>query len=308
MKRIALAGFTLVFIAVAASSCKKDRIEADDLAAMCSNQADDDARLSDEFDALSMDATRVVEAAPILAGARVDWQDLCDATVSYDTLGTNRTVTIAYNGTNCIGNRTRVGNVVITMPLGVQWSSPGATMTVDIQNLVITRLSDGKTITLNGMKTVTNVTGGLVHNLSSAGSITHTVYGNDLSITFDNGSEWHWNVARQRVFTYDDGVVVTVTGLQSNGGVTGIAEWGINRHGDAFETAIVEPLVIREDCDFRITAGKKLHHVGQRYVTVTLGLDANGNPTSCPGFGNPYYLKAEWNDPQGNYHFVMKPY
>lgn len=274
----------------------------------CTNQADDNARLSDEFDALSMDATRVVEAAPILSGMRIDWLDFCDATVSYDTLGTNRTVTIVYNGTTCIGNRTRVGAVVITMPLGVQWSNAGATMTIDIQNLVITRLSDNKSITLNGVKTVTNVTGGLVHDLSGAASITHTVYGNDLSITFDNGSQRLWNVARQRVFTYDDGVMISVTGLHSNGSVTGVAEWGINRHGDLFETLIVEPLVIREACDYRITSGQKIHHVGQRVITVTLGLDANGNPTTCPGIGNPYYLKAEWNDPQGNYHFVLKPY
>lgn len=295
-------------ISFALTSCKKDHIETDDLATICKNQADDESRLSDEFDAISMDATRVVEAAPILAGARVDWQDLCDATVAYDTLGSNRTVTITYNGTNCIGNRTREGVVVIIMPLGVQWSNAGATMTINIQNLVITRLSDGKTITLNGTKTVTNVTGGLVENLSGAGTITHTVYGNDLSITFDNGSERLWNVARQRVFTYDDGIVITVTGLHDNGTSTGIAEWGTNRHGHLFETTIVDPLVIRQDCDFRLTSGKKIHEVGPRVVTVTFGLDASGNATACPGFGNPYYLKAEWNDPQGNYHFVLKPY
>jgi hypothetical protein len=232
----------------------------------------------------------------------------CDATVAYDTLGTNRTVTITYNGVNCQGTRTREGVVTMTLPLGTHWSDAGAVLTVHIDSLHITRLSDNKSITINGTHVLTNVTGGLVHNLSSSGEIKHTNYSDDMSVTFDNNTQRLWHVARQRTFTYDNGIKISVIGLHMEDGITGIVEWGINRHGDAFRSVITQPMVHRQDCDFRVTAGQKIHQRLQHAVTVTFGLDAQGNPTTCPGVNNPYYMKAEWTNPQGEVHSVIKPY
>src|SRR5688572_4836211 len=102
MKKLTYALLATGIIAV--SSCKKDKTQMDDsFATKCSEQVDDNARLSNEMDIISMDVTNAVEAAPILSGQRIDDLGPCDATVTYDTLGTNRTVTITYNGTNCQG-------------------------------------------------------------------------------------------------------------------------------------------------------------------------------------------------------------
>jgi hypothetical protein len=108
-----------------------------------------------------------------------------------------------------------------------------------------------------------------------------------MSITFDNGSQRTWQVARQRVFIYNNGVVITVTGLHSKGNVTGIAEWGTNRFGHTFTTAIAEPIVRRQDCSFRVGSGKVTHTTNLFNASATFGLDASGNPTTCPGAG--YY-------------------
>src|SRR5690606_23393363 len=114
-------------------------------------------------------------------------------------------------------------------------------------------------ITINGTQTYTNVSGGLLINLPVLGTITHTITSSNMSVTFDNGSQRTWQVARQRVFTYNNGVVITVTGTHTDGSVIGIAEWGTNRFGRSFITAITQPLVLKQDCSFRVGSGKVVH-------------------------------------------------
>ncbi|HYC27514.1 MAG TPA: hypothetical protein VEB42_01845, partial [Chitinophagaceae bacterium] len=179
--------------------------------------------------------------------------------------------------------------------------------TISFQNLKITRLSDNKSITINGSQVVTNVTGGLLMNLSTIGTITHTITSNSMSLTFDNGNQRTWQVARRRVFTYNNGIVITTTGMHTSGATTGITEWGLNRFGNPFTTAISQPLVIRQDCNFRLVSGKATHATQLFNATATFGLDATGNPTTCPGTAN-YYLKIEWMGPSGIVRTVILPY
>lgn len=120
-------------------------------------------------------------------------------------------------------------------------------MTINIQNLKITKLSNNKSITINGTKIITNVTGGRLKELATYGTIIHTITGTNLSVTFDNGSERIWQVAKKRVFTYNNDVVITTTGMHTEGDVSGISEWGTNRFGNAFVTAISQPMVVRGD-------------------------------------------------------------
>ena len=111
---------------------------------------------------------------------------------------------------------------------------------------------------------------------------------------------------KQRVFTYDNGYVITTTGLHTEGATTGIAEWGTNRLGNSFTTAITTPLIIREECGFRLTEGAVQHKTNLFTATVTFGLDVDGNPTTCPA-GN-YYFKVLWTGPNGGTGTVILPY
>ncbi|HEX4851495.1 MAG TPA: hypothetical protein VFV08_11845 [Puia sp.] len=233
---------------------------------------------------------------------------ICDATVLVNDTSNPKTITITYDGTNCWGNRTRTGVVVISLPAGQHWGDAGATVTISIQNLKITRIRDNKSITLNGTKTITNVSGGLLVHLSSLGSITHTISGN-LSITFDNGKQRTWNVSKQRVFSYDNGIVITTTGNHADSlNNTNVAEWGQNRFGVQFESLISAPKVIRQDCDFRLTSGQNTILRSDDYSSViTYGLDANGDPTSCPGTGT-YYFKVVVTAPNGLIYTKILPY
>jgi hypothetical protein len=257
-------------------------------------------------DAVSDDADNALDVTAGFSG-RGDQIQICNASVVVDTASNPRTITITYNGANCQGTRTRTGVVIISMAQGVRWRNPGAIVNVNIQNLRITRISDNKSITINGAHTYTNVSGGLLINLATLGTITHSITSSNMSITFDNASQRTWQVSKQRVFTYNNGIVITTSGTHSEGGVSGIAEWGTNRFGRTFTTAITQPLVVRQDCSFRLTSGRVDHATPVFNANVTFGLDSAGNPTTCPGTGS-YYMKIIWTGPGGNPHTIIWPY
>jgi hypothetical protein len=293
-------------------------------------QADDQSQVSGEDEAMTNDINTALYSQSSIAGTSssspesgvttsngIDQTNgvtgpitglICDATVEVNTSSDPKTITITYNGTNCWGNRKREGVVVISIPAGVHWSDKGATVTISVQDLKITRVKDGKSIVLNGTKKITNVSGGLLVNLASLQTITHAITG-DLSITFESGKQRVWSVAKQRVFTYDNGIVITTTGTHTDSlGNSNVAEWGTNRFGIGFESLISQPKVIRQDCDFRLVSGQNTILRTDNITTViTYGLDASGEPTSCPGTGT-YYFKAVITTASGVSYTIIYPY
>lgn len=270
--------------------------------------SDDQSRFSGETDAIAIDAGIALESSPSFAGRINQAQAvICNAAVTFDTISNPRTITIAYNGVNCVGNATRTGVVVLSMENGVHWKNAGAALSVNYQDLIITRLIDNKSITINGNQTFINTSGGLLINLPSLGTITHTITSSGMSVTFDNGTQRSWQVAKQRVFTYNNGVVITSSGIYDDGNSTNIAEWGINRFGHAFTSATTQPLIVKQDCNFRLVSGQVTHISGGMTATATFGLDENGNAIPCPGTAN-YYFKLVWTGPNGNSLTRIFPY
>ncbi|MEO6355509.1 MAG: hypothetical protein ABIU77_22300 [Ferruginibacter sp.] len=297
-----------LIMAISIVSCKKSDTSTTttDTTTELTAQTDDQSNVSSTSDAVENDVNLFVDANASFNGRMEGVEGMpCNATAVADSSNSIKRITITYNGTNCAGNRTLTGVVVISMPIGTHWKDAGAVLTINTQNLKVTRLSDSKSIVINGSKTITNVTGGRLSELSSK-TITHTIIGAD-SITFDNGKQRIWQVAKQRVFTYNNGAVITTTGTHTDAGVSGIAEWGTNRFGNAFVTAISQPLVIRQDCDFRLVSGTVIHSKLVADVTVTFGLDATGTPTACPGTGT-YYFKAVWQGVNGVTKTIILPY
>lgn len=297
----------ILSVSVLFTACQKDADTPSDNSAETTTHSDDQSRFSNEIDAAGTDVNASLEATSGFTGRTENIQVVCDATVAIDTVSNPRTITITYNGSNCLGGRTRTGVIVVSMAQGVRWKNAGAVLNVSFQNLKITRVIDNKSITINGTQTYTNVSGGLLVNLPTLNTITHAITSSNMSVTFDNNAQRNWQVARQRVFTYNNGIVMTSTGTHSAGGVTGIAEWGTNRFGNAFTSAIAQPLVIRQDCNFRLVSGKITHSTALFNAAVTFGLDATGAPTGCPGLGS-YFLKIEWTGPSGVPRTLILPY
>ncbi len=301
-----LASATLIFTACKKESSGSDK---DDRETELSFQSDDQARITMESDEVADEINGIIENSPSLQGRGTGVQALCNATVVIDSVSNPRTITITYNGLNCLGNRTRTGTVVASMPASVRWKDAGAVLTVTINNLKITRVSDGKFITLNGTHTITNVSGGRLRDLPTMGTIIHTIASNNMSIKFDtSAAQRNWNVARKRTFTWNNqSVNITTTGNHTIGANNKVAEWGTNRFGTAFITSIQQPLTVRQSCNFRLTNGQVIHELLGRNLTVTFGLDAAGNPTTCPA-SNPFYMKLVWTGPNGQSHTVIRPY
>jgi hypothetical protein len=291
------------------SSCKKETSSdtTDEGTTELTTHTDDQSRISIETDAVVNDASVAMESTTGFSGFSLNTAPpICDATISYDTTGSTKRMTITYTGSNCSGGHTRTGSIILTMAKGVHWKDAGAVVTITFQQLKITRMRDQKSFTLNGTHTITNESGGLLLNLATLHTITHTISSSDMSITFDNNTQRTWQLAKKRVFTYNNGLVITVTGNHSGSGDGGIAVWGTNRFGRAFTTTITEPLLIKQDCDFRITSGTVTHEGGAT-ATVTFGLDTDGNAATCPGSGT-YYYKLDWTSPAGKTYSKVQPY
>lgn len=312
MKKVIIVSMGLLLSsAVMFTSCKKTNNDsnATEIATESQVQSDDQASVSNQTDEVSTDASTVVENVIAVSGRGPlnYFNPPCNATITYDTLNAAKTITITYNGLNCIGTLLRTGVVTISIPAGVEWKNAGAQLTITSTNLKITRVRDQKSITINGSEVITNVTGGLLRNLATIGTVTHTITSPGITITFDNGTQRSWQIAKQRVFTYNNGVVITTSGTHTDGTTTGISEWGTNRFGNAFVTQIIDPMVVRQDCNFRLTSGHVKHSKLLRTVDVTFGLDATGNPTSCPGTGT-YYMKIVWVNAAGVTTTAILPY
>jgi hypothetical protein len=235
---------------------------------------------------------------------------ICDAVVTVDTVDNPRTITITYNGTNCAMDRTRTGSVVISIAQGVVWHDAGAVVTVTFNNLAITRLSDNKTIKLNGTHTYTNVSGGSLITLPNnpGSSIIHTITSNDMAITFDDGSKATWNVARQRTFTYNNGYVISQTGTHTSGTQTNVSMWGTDRYGNAFTVDILQPYVVTLSCSWLLTGGQVQLTLPNVTATVAYGLNSAGVATGCPVSGFYYYQVSADFTTTGKTYTVTLPY
>ncbi|MFT3680916.1 MAG: hypothetical protein QM791_11625 [Ferruginibacter sp.] len=306
------AGYFLALILSAGlflTSCKKEKTGGTDTetdATEVSAQADDQEQFAAETD----DVTNDVNASIENKGGTYTGRPLgdllpvrCDVNIVFDTASAAKTITLTYNG-NCLGDRTRTGVVVVSFANNFRWNDAGASFTVNYQNLKITRKRDNKSITINGTITHTNVTGGLLRNLSGLSSIVHEVKSDGISVIFNNGTARTWKIAKRRTFTYDNGIVISVKGIGAAG--NGVAEWGVNRFGTDFTTSILADLVIKQSCEFRLVSGKVKHTVGTKSITTTFGLDKDGNAvTNCPLL---FYFKVEWTAANGGTASLIFPY
>lgn len=295
-KNVVFLGFLSMLLLVGITSCQKDsptNPAGDD--SEVAVHADDEAFFTGETDALLSNINSVLDEE---TSPRRQDNIICDASVAIDFVSNPQKITITFNGGECLGNKIRNGVIVLSAPKGTLWQNKGASFKIEYKDFKVTRKRDQKSIIINGEQTFTNESGGLLVQLSSLESITHIVSSSGLSVTFNNGTKRSWQTAQKRVFTYDNGAVLAVSGTHTEGNDNHVAVWGSNRFGTAFTSSISEPLVIRQDCSFRLTSGEIVHKVGSASATATFGLDEDGKPVSCPS--GSFYYKLLWEGPNGN--------
>jgi hypothetical protein len=291
-------------------------------------QADDQSRVSNETDAAFNDVTATMTSQASVTGSSVNpnlrsgvetdggnkdtikGSQISNATVILDTVDNPHTITITYNGKTADSLRSRTGSIVISWVAGTRWTTAGDSVTVQFENLAITRLADNKTITFNGTHIYTNVSGGSLLSLVTAGAtpITHTITSNNMSITFDDGSQRTWSFARQRVFTYNGGLLIAESGFHTNGTLTNISEWGTNRYGNSFTAQITTPITVASGCSLQATGGVYVLTNSAGVLTLTFGLDSSGQATGCPVSPNVFYFQLQWAGSGGKTYTFILPY
>jgi hypothetical protein len=299
---------------------RKNDVTPDDSSAQIQN-GNDDHNASIESDAALNDANKAISDQIAMNGARIAAGPIpivltgAGATYIYDSTATDRRITITYDGTTIINGRTRTGKVVGTIPkktgnVSVHWTTPGAVLTLKCTNLKATRVSDGKSLTLNGAKTVTNVSGGDIKTLAATGtgSIVHKIKGTD-TLTFDNGGKRTWNVARTRTITkITNGYSISISGDTTIDGHSRVAMWGTNRAGIAFYSTISTPVVWNDtSCSpfFVPVSGVRIIQGLEHALSITFGVDNSGTVVTT---GCPYGFKLNWVNVKGELKEVVRPY
>ena len=291
-------------------------------------QADDQSRVSNETDAAFDDVAAAMTGEASVTGSSVNPglrygvetdggnQDtvnvsrIANATVTIDTVDNPHTITITYNGKTADSLRSRTGSIVISWQAGTHFTTAGDTVTVQFENLAITRLRDNKTITFNGTHYYTNVSGGSLLSLALGGvsQITHQITSDNMSITFDDGSQRTWSFARQRVFTYSGGLVIAESGFHTSGTLTNISEWGTNRYGNSFTAQITTPIVVAASCSWQANSGVYVLTNSAGVLTLTFGLNSAGQATGCPVSPSVYYFQLVWAGSGGKTYTFILPY
>jgi len=302
-------------------ACKKDSSNTSSNGATSASDvqtaADDQTMVSNKNDALSDDATAALNSNASISGgaayeapssksgsntlgASIVLKTFCGATITVDTANGSKVVTITYNGDDCLGRFTKTGSIVITLSNNGHWRDTGATASIAVNQLTITRKSDGKSIVFNGTKSITNTSGGLLLDLATVDSIVHD-YAANLSITYPNGQTKSWTAQKHHVFTYSGGLVET-----STGGVSGTSRYGV-----AYTVTITQPKVVDQTCDFNLVSGQdSTSRADNITATVTYGLTSTGAAqTSCPLPSGWLYAELVWtNHNNGKQYTYIFPY
>jgi hypothetical protein len=298
MKTKNLLHFVVLFVAAIAltfTSCKKDNLDQSkaDPSSMEQLSADEN-----NVENIMNDAESDVTSVMSNHGNNfksTEWLP-CNATVdSVAAVNDTIVIHITYNGLNCSGTRNRTGVIEIRKRVGTHWAQPGATVIYKYINFTVTRVSNNKSVTLNGSKTFVNVNGG--HRWQVGTILTSYVerISGLMQASFDNGTSRSWNVARQVTYTGTPGqYTLTIDGFGSAGNYSSLVVWGINRQGEVFYSQIIQSIVCKQACQWDPCSGIKIHQIpaDNKSATLTFGYDDNNQPIT--GDDCPTRYRVDW--------------
>ncbi len=237
-------------------------------------------------------------------------QAVCNMTVD-TSLAFQGKITLNYTGNDCLGLTSRTGSIIIQLPYNgtvTTWTTAGALAKLTFVNYKVTRLSDGKYLIFNGFHSIKNVNGGGTIQLLLGATIVHQIRAN-MQVTFDDGTNRTWLVAKTRTFSNTLGLVkATIAGDTTFGTYIHAAVWGTNRLGQPFTVDMPTAFsynMFGSTCLYKPLTGVIIDYTPTFTFTVTYGVDILGNPVTI---GCPYGYKFTWVDPNGNNQQVILPY
>jgi hypothetical protein len=240
----------------------------------------------------------------------------CHATID-STPVHNDTITIYihYNGLTCNLNKFITGTIEISKNINTHWYDAGATVMVKFIDYKVTRVSTQKSMTFNGTKTFTNVSGGYIWQLGyQIQSLIDRITGAIL-VTFDDNTTKSWNIDRQRTLTRvidstnSAHLLLTIEGLGTADGYNNLAIWGVNRNGENFYSQITQAVIMKEACNWDPSCGIEIHQIPATHksATVTFGYDNNNSQIACGSSECPTRYRVDWtiNNQSGTFFLPL---
>lgn len=316
-KSIVKSIIAIVFAAFIITGCKKNENPAptptpitqatpNGSASQQTQKASDQNTFENESNRAMDDATNAMQNCSKTRAVEA----VCNMTVD-TSLAAQGKITLNYSGNDCLNLTSRTGSIVIQLPYNLNtlttWTTLGATAVLTFNNYKVTRLSDNKSLTFNGFHSIKNVNGGGMIQLLMGNTIIHQIRAN-MVITFDDGTTRTWMVAKTRTFTNTLGLIKnTIAGDTTFGTYSHAAVWGTNRLGQPFTVDFPTAVTYNmsgSTCLYRPLVGVVIHYTTAFTLTITYGVDLNGNTA----IGCPFGYKFNWIDGQGTAQQVILPY
>jgi hypothetical protein len=302
-KKILKFSALLLCTALAFGACKKKDATPFDDASSETTAAQDQANYSSTSNqsaeeseavvsgAISRSSSSIARAAnPSLTGVLIDTSKI-----------KNNVIALTYTGVSQSG-RIRIGYDSLTLYNG-PWRTSGAYI-ISRYKYTVTHLN-GKTWTIFGADTITNVNGGNFLELVEGTIVSVTTnHVGTATIIFDDGSVRTWSHARQKVKTYSNGSVylaISALAAGQSGSLSGAEVKGINRFGNAFSGMINSTLLytytfptLSLSCThWWPYSGSYTHQGLASDLIVTFGVTSTGSVIT-PAETCPSDLKLDW--------------
>ena len=297
----------IVFCLSLINSCKKKEVE-ENLDPQVSQFNDDSNRYKSELDQADGDINEQIKGISGF-GTAGSSSPLCGATIDTIQLA-QKIVIFNFDGISPCFSRTRAGQIKVELTAGNSWAEVNAELTLTYINFKVKRLSDGKSIAFNGVKTLKNINGNdWIGFLAGTAIFKYQERAYNMQVTFDNNLNATWNSARLIEWTYTP--VVTRLNFTSNGdtiinGVAHVNSWGINRFSKSFTTYYTSPIHSNSECGlWRFNSGELVHYVDGKNFILTLGVNEEGNPTTL---ACPYGYKVKWTAANGLTRTIILSY
>jgi hypothetical protein len=292
-------------------SCKKkeETVALEDSVKQFNEDAND---IKSESDNINNDINTSIDNTSIGGRTSASYSsELCGVTIDSSQIA-NKILFYNFDGvTPCFSpSRTRSGQIKVQLIVGNTWKTAGSVLKFTFINFKVTKLSNNKSITFNGEKTLKNVNGiNWLTFLIGTSNFTFQERALNIQVSFSDGTQATWNTARVTTWQYlqanaTPGIPHAYVKFTSNGDTLvnnspNTDSWGVNRNGQPFVTNYVAPWESNSYCGFwRPTSGSLKHMVAGIYnLTLDLGVDQSGNAStlSCA-----YGYKVGWTPMGGS--------
>ena len=220
----------------------------------------------------------------------------CGATIdSLAIINDTITIRITFNGQTCNNKRSRTGEIVLKTKVGTRWNQAGAAVVCKFIDFTVTHDVTGKSVKLNGTKTIVNVNGGHRWQVGTISTSYVERISGSMQASFDNGTSRTWNIARQITYTGTAGqYIMTIDGFGSAGDYQNLVTWGTNRQNEEFFTQISQSIVCKQACKWDATSGIKIHQIPSENKSATITFGYNDNNELITGNECPTRYRVDW--------------